>query len=59
MTTDGEDSEDDIELMTEICSQVNLGYEDREFKEAPQDDNARDELGLTLLPATFYRGYEQ
>jgi hypothetical protein len=59
MTTDGENSEDDIELMTEICCQVHLGYENGEFKEAPQDDDARDELGLTLRPAAFHRGYEQ
>ena len=59
MTTDGEDSENDIKLMTEICGQVHLGYKDGEFKEAPQDDDTRDELCLALIPAAFNRGYEQ
>ena len=54
MATYGEDCEDDIELMSEVCGQVNLGYEDREFKEAPQNDDARDEFGLALLFSAFH-----
>ena len=59
MKTDGEDSEYDIKLMPEICGQVHLGYEDGEFKEAPQDDYARDKLCLALILAAFHRSYEQ
>ena len=59
MTANREDCEYDIELMPEICGQVHLGYEDGEFKEAPQDDDARYQLGLALIPTAFHRGYEQ
>ena len=54
----GKNGKEMIKIMPEICGQVHLGYEDREFKEAPQDDNARDELGLALSLSAFYRGYE-
>lgn len=54
MATYGENDKDNIELMPEVRGQVHLGYEDREFKEAPQDDNAWDELGMALLLAAFY-----
>ena len=54
MATYGEDCEDDIELMPEVCGQVHLGYEDRQFKEAPQDNDARDQFSLALLFAAFH-----
>ena len=54
MATYGEDCEDDIELMSKVCGQVHLGYEDREFKEAPQDYDAWDKFGLALLFAAFH-----
>ena len=54
MTTYSENGKDNIELMPEVCGQVHLGYEDRELKEAPQDDNARDELGLALSLSAFH-----
>ena len=58
MATYGENDKDNIELMPEVCCQVHLGYEDREFKEAPQHDDARDELGLALFLSAFYCCYE-
>ena len=53
MATYGENGKDNIELMPEVRGQVHLGYEDGEFKEAPQDDDARDELGMALSLSAF------